>query len=105
MSTQTIHRKYDKTGNGFYMCPVELAQNKELSFAARGMLIYIMSLPNGLVFDKSDLLQLCTEDDVNKLLGELTHTGYVQAYPVINMETNEVVETRYKCSDITEVIK
>lgn len=54
-----------------------IAQNRKLSFAARGMLTYLLSLPKDWDINLCDLQQECGRDAARRILNELITAGYV----------------------------
>lgn len=60
----------------FVMCR-ETAQNRTLSWEARGMLAYLLSKPNDWEVQIADLQQGCGRDKVYKILKELSNARYL----------------------------
>jgi hypothetical protein len=57
-----------------------IALNSELSFEARGFLLYIISLPQGQsmsIYEVARLLDML-DDDIGDMVDELTNSGYIK---------------------------
>jgi hypothetical protein len=75
MSSKTYIKrsKHDKA-NPYFMLRRDTAQNRTLSFEARGMLAYLLSVTET---SYDDLLQNCTMRELNAILDELVAAGYL----------------------------
>lgn len=78
MNTATIIRaKHDKQ-NKYFMMRRETAQDDGLSWAARGVLCYLLSKPDNWEIKVEDLQQNCGESKIYRILKELKKAGYLQ---------------------------
>jgi hypothetical protein len=75
MSEQTIFR----TPREQYYTSVsnELAQDRMISFEARGLMLYLLSKPLDWKVQIKDLQQMCGRDRVYRILKELQKSGYI----------------------------
>lgn len=73
----TIVRAVHDSENPFFMTRRATAQNRELSYAARGLLWYLLSRPDDWTVMISDLEQQCGRDKVYSLLKELQDAGHL----------------------------
>lgn len=77
MKAKTIF-KANHTKEKPYLCvDREIAQNRDLSFAARGMLAYILSKPSDWEINLTDLQQGIGRDQARKILNELIQAGHI----------------------------
>lgn len=60
------------------------AQDRSLSFEARGMLVYLLSKPTDWIVQPSDLEQQCGRDKVYRILHELIEAGYINRLEIRN---------------------
>jgi hypothetical protein len=74
--TSIIRAKHG-TDNPYFQMRRETAQNKSLSWAARGMLAYLLSQPDDWIIKTKDLAQNCKRDKVYSILEELEKARYV----------------------------
>jgi hypothetical protein len=71
--------------SNFYVCPSSVIEDRRLSWAARGLLVYLLSKPDNWFIQIKDLLNQTMgaiggrsgRDKVYKLLNELRAAGYV----------------------------
>lgn len=70
--------QHDRTKKNFVQISNKLLQNNELSFAARGLLAYALSLPESFVISKKNLFNNCKEGKVamGNIFKELISQGY-----------------------------
>jgi hypothetical protein len=76
-STCNIHRAAHDKENPYLCINRATIQNRDLSFAARGMLAYILSQPDDWKIELSDLQQQCGRDAARNILNELIEAGYI----------------------------
>lgn len=74
----SIYRADHGKQNPYFMFRRETAQDRSLSFEARGMLAYLMSQPDNWVIKTRDLEQGCKKDKVHSIIDELEKAGYVK---------------------------
>jgi len=72
-----IRTPHDTERPYFSMCR-STAQDKNLSWEARGVLAYLLSKPSDWKVMIADLKQNCGRDKVRKILAELTQHGYMK---------------------------
>lgn len=72
-----IHRDPHDKDNPYFCLSKSTAQNRDLSFAARGMLAYILSMPDDWQINLDDLRQGCGRDAARNILNELIEAGYI----------------------------
>lgn len=75
-STATIRRA--KTDNKYFQMHRDTAQDKTLSWEARGVIAYILSKPDNWDIQVHDLMQGCQKGRVYRILDELKAAGYLQ---------------------------
>jgi hypothetical protein len=74
-----IHRADHTAENKYLLMSRSTAQNRNLSFEARGMLSYILSKPITWTVQPKDLQQKgCGRDKVYRILNELEENGYIK---------------------------
>lgn len=73
----TIIRAQRSSEKPYFSTSRAAAQNKELTFEARGMLWYLLSKPDDWTVNIADLQQQCGRDKVYRLLAELRTAGYL----------------------------
>lgn len=71
-----IHTPKDSQKTHFSL-EIAVAQNKNLSFEARGMLVYLLSQPSDWDVRIDDLKQQCGRNRVYKIIKELSDAGYL----------------------------
>lgn len=71
-----VRTRHDKS---FVIIPNQIAQNRRLTFAARGLLTYLLSLPDGYRLSVRSLAETFVEGDaaINRMKKELIAHGYV----------------------------
>ena len=71
-----VRTRHDKS---FVIIPNQIAQNRRLTFAARGLLTYLLSLPDGYRLSVRSLAEVFVEGDaaINRMKKELMAHGYV----------------------------
>ena len=72
-----IIRSAHDVENPYVMIRKDIAQNKSLSWEARGVLCYLLSQHDGWKLEIADLKQNCGEHTVYRVLKELKAAGYV----------------------------
>ena len=80
MSTKppsTDTRIFRATEGPYFSLRRKTAQDRNLSFEARGMLAYLLSKPVDWIVKPTDLEQQCGRDRVYRILNELIHAGYI----------------------------
>lgn len=91
--TRVVRSLHNKE-NPYFMMVRETAQDRNLSWEARGMLAYLLSRPDSWVLKPSDLQQKCGRDKVYKILKELETAGYLERVQQIN-SAGKFVEFEY----------
>lgn len=74
----TIIRRARGSDIPFFIMSRPLAQDRELSFEARGVMAYLLSKPDDWKVQPSDLEQLCGSRRVYRILKELRDAGYME---------------------------
>lgn len=75
-----------KRKNPFAQIPNKTLQDKRLSFRARGLLVFMLSMPDQFIIRKSTLYQFCKgegRDAVKTAFEELVDLGYIVDIPLI----------------------
>lgn len=72
-----IYRAEHSKENPYFQMLRAAAQNRELTFEARGVLAYILSKPDDWKVQPSDLEQQCKKSVVYRVLAELIKHGYI----------------------------
>lgn len=96
-SAKTIIRYHDNSP--YFAAPREAAQDRRLSYEARGVLFYLLSRPDDWKIVVADLQQEgCGRDKTYRVLNELIDCGYVTRETVRNDDhtIKEVVYTIYE---------
>jgi len=75
--SERIRRATHGKQNPYFLFSRDTAQDRTLSFEARGMLAYLLSKPDDWAADVRDLQQECGRDKVYKVLRELVEHGYI----------------------------
>ena len=75
--TRLIYRAQRNDENPYFQFRRATAQDRALTFEARGMLAYILSKPDHWKVQPSDLEQQCKKSVVYRVLGELIKHGYI----------------------------
>lgn len=90
---ETIRRAIHDSENPYFMMKRESAQDRKLSFEARGVLSYVLSKPNNWIVQIKDLQQKCGRDKVRRILRELIDAGYVEdRKPIRDEKTKQIIE-------------
>lgn len=82
----TIIRAQRSSEKPYFSTSRAAAQNKDLTFEARGMLWYLLSKPDDWSVNIADLQQQCGRDKVYRLLAELRTAGYLSRTEQIQRE-------------------
>lgn len=71
--------KRERTKNPYSLIPNELVQNDDMTWAARGLMSYILSMPDDWVFYKTEVMKHGDKkrDGFNKIWMELQRFGYI----------------------------
>ncbi|MCT3125965.1 hypothetical protein [Lactococcus lactis] len=71
--------KRDGVRNPYSIIPNELVQNENITWAARGLMVYILSMPEDWVFYKTEVMKHGEKkrDAFNKIWMELQRFGYI----------------------------
>ncbi|MEG2534343.1 MAG: hypothetical protein RSA82_01860, partial [Lactococcus sp.] len=71
--------KRERTKNPYSLIPNELVQNDDMTWAARGLMCYILSMPDDWVFYKTEVMKHGEKkrDAFNKTWMELQSFGYI----------------------------
>jgi len=77
VKTRLIYRAEHSKENPYFQMLRAAAQNRELTFEARGVLAYILSKPDDWKVQPSDLEQQCKKSVVYRVLAELIKHGYI----------------------------
>lgn len=67
-----------KTERPYFSMARETAQDRRLTFEARGMLAYLLSKPNDWEVEVNDLKQQCGRDRVYRIINELLEANYLK---------------------------
>lgn len=78
MTATTIIRRARNSDVPFFIMSRPLAQDRGLSFEARGVMAYLLSKPDDWKVQPHDLEQLCGKTRVYRILKELRDGGYVE---------------------------
>src|SRR5689334_19714356 len=62
----------------YFALRIKTAQDDNLSFEARGMLVYLLSKPPDWIVQPKNLEQRCGRNQVYRILRELIKAGYIQ---------------------------
>ena len=76
--TIRIKRSQRNEENPYFLVARRTAQDRDLSFEARGMLVYLLSKPDDWKLHPKDLEQQCGENKVYSILKELKEKRYIQ---------------------------
>jgi len=78
---QRIHTNF--SGRNFTQIRNEAVQDKKLSWKARGILVYLASLPSDWIIHKSEIIGHSTDkkDSFNSGWDELKKAGYIKGFP------------------------
>lgn len=89
-----------KKNNPFTMVENSLINNEDLSWGAKGVLIYLLSKPDGWKVYKADIVKHATNgtDSVKSIIKELRKTGYVVLTRILDSK-GQVSEWRYDVYD------
>lgn len=74
----------NKKHNPFVMIDKEAIQNPKLSFRAKGMLAYMLSLPDNWIFHEEELAKHSPDGKhiIRQIIKELTNAGHIQKRPI-----------------------
>lgn len=78
----------------FAMLPNEMLQDERLSWKARGLLCYMVSMPADWVFYETELIKHSKKDGLSSLrsaIKELKELGYVKKVRILDQETKKVI--------------
>ncbi len=75
--TARIYRASKSDHQPYFLMSRKTAQDDNLSWAARGVLAYLLSKPDDWCVQAHDLQQKCGRDKVYSILDELIATGYI----------------------------
>jgi predicted transcriptional regulator len=92
----TIIRADHGTENPYFMMLRDTAQNKSLSFDARGMLSYLLSRSDNWRLQPKDLQQCCGRNKVYRILNDLITAGHVVRWKAWNNKTKRIVGYYYE---------
>jgi len=95
MGKQTIIRTAHDGSNRYFLMSRKTAQDKTLTFAARGMLAYLLSKPNDWKITVPDLCQECRQDKVYSILAELRKSGYIKHLIHRDPKTKRITSREY----------
>jgi hypothetical protein len=90
-----IYRASKSKDQPYFLIARNLAQDETLSWAARGVLAYLLSKPDDWVLQVPDLQQNCGRDRVYAMLKELITAGYITRDIVKDPVTHKMVSTDY----------
>ncbi len=96
-----IIRSAHNKENPYFMLTRSVAQDRSLSWEARGILIYLLSKPDDWIVRPADLEQQCGENKVYRILHELRKAGYVSLFQLLN-EAKRVIGWEYQITEIPE---
>jgi hypothetical protein len=90
--TDTIRIKRNLHGkeNPYFMMTRATAQDRELSWEARGVLCYLLSKPDDWKLQPTDLEQGCAKGRVYRILDELIETGYIERVQQRDENTGQI---------------
>ena len=97
VDTPNIHRMPHDGDHPYVMVNRDVAQNKDLSFAARGMLAYILSQSDTWEINLSDLQQGCGRKKARAVLNELIDAGYIVPGSQTRVKGRFATTTPYQC--------
>lgn len=99
----TIERAQKGKDNPYFLSARQPAQNKDLSWEARGVLWYLLSKPDDWKIQIADLRQGCGRDKVYGILKELKDSGYLEY--VEERKQGKVIRTFYRVHEtpLTEI--
>lgn len=90
-----IHRATRSDENPYFQFRRDTAQDRTLTFEARGVLAYILSKPDDWEVQPSDLEQNCGKSVVYRILKELRKHGYIQLVTPRD-ENNRIISWDYE---------
>lgn len=90
-----IHRATRSDENPYFQFRRDTAQDRSLTFEARGVLAYILSKPDDWEVQPSDLEQNCGKSVVYRILKELRKHGYIQLVTPRD-ENNRIISWDYE---------
>lgn len=94
--------KRERTKNPYSLIPNELVQNDDMTWAARGLMCYILSMPDDWVFYKTEVMKHGDKkrDAFNKTWMELQSFGYITKEYIRDKNGRYTSETKtFKGSD------
>lgn len=94
-SLRIVRSKHDAQ-NKYFLMSRSTAQDRDLSFEARGMLAYILSKPDDWIVQIADLEQHCGETRVYRILKELRTARYVELVQIRNESGSRVLRWEYR---------
>lgn len=99
MMANETYRTHKKTGN-FTIIENSLISDNSISWAAKGILIYLLSKPDGWKVYKSDIVKHSTNgiDSVKSIIKELRKAGYITLTRITDAK-GRVQEWRYDVYD------
>lgn len=88
--------KRDNARNPYSIIPNELVQNDNMTWAARGLMVYILSMPNDWVFYKTEVMKHGEKkrDAFNKIWMELQRFGYITKENIRDDKGRYATETK-----------
>ena len=91
MRQKTEFMRVEKTKN-YSVISNEFIRRKDLSWKAKGILTYILTLPDDWIININEIMTHATEGEKAFRSGwkELKDAGYVNRYPVRDKETNKI---------------
>lgn len=93
-----------KIKNKFTLVPNSIAQDENLSYEARGVLIELLSRPNNWVVRKSQLLiSSCKYTKLSRIFKELKDAGYIEVTHL--REKGKIIDNIWNIYDYPNVVK
>lgn len=77
-STIRIRRRPEGVRNPYFRMLRQTAQNETLSWEARGVLAYLLSMPDDYQLQIDDLRQGCGREKAYRILNELIDAGHIE---------------------------
>ena len=93
MKQKTEFMRVEKTKN-YSVISNEFIRRKDLSWKAKGILTYILTLPDDWVININEIMTHATEGEKAFRSGwkELKDAGYVNRYPVRDKKSNKIFD-------------
>jgi len=99
--------KINKKESNFTTINNSLLYDKRLSWKAKGILIYLLSKPQGWVIREEDMYNQSIDgyDSIRNGIRELKATGYAQVISTLDKETNHFIDRELVISDTPEFVE